>query len=116
MSDQLGTVQLAPRENPYLTRWGGSYGGGFGGERPFSEKTAGEIDAEVRRIIDQCHEEALRLLGGHRGQLDLLAKALVERETLDGQEIPAVTGVPARARVDTSKLPRLRRVWPGPIR
>src|SRR4029077_5790736 len=60
MSDQIGTVQLAPHENPYLTGGGGYYGGGFG-ERPFSESTAATIDAEVRRIIDECHVEAQRL-------------------------------------------------------
>jgi cell division protease FtsH len=94
MSDALGTVQLAPRENPYLSRLGGSYGGGLGGERSFSEKTAGEIDAEVRRIIDDCHKEARILLDAHRRQLDLLAVALVAQETLEEQEILEITGLP----------------------
>src|SRR5499427_9308312 len=56
MSERLGMVQLAPRENPYL---GG--GGAFGGERPFSERTAEAIDAEVIKIIHDCHEEARQL-------------------------------------------------------
>jgi cell division protease FtsH len=103
MSDELGTVQLAPRENPYLAVWGVSYNGGIGGGRPFSEKTAGEIDAEVRRIIDECHVEARRLLGAHRARLDLLAEALIEQETLDGQQILAVTGLPPAPALDTSK-------------
>lgn len=104
MSDELGTVQLAPRENPYLTRWGGSYGGGLGGERLFSEKTAGEIDAEVRRIIDECHGEARRLLSAHRGQLDLLAETLVEKETLEGQEILKVTGLATAPALEAAKV------------
>jgi cell division protease FtsH len=94
MSDRLGSVQLAPRDNPYLTGWGGGYGEGLGGERPFSESTAATIDAEVRRIIDECHAEAQRLLGAYRTQLDHLAEALVDRETLDEQEILKVTGLP----------------------
>src|SRR4051812_21118604 len=49
MSDRIGMVQLAPRENPYL---GG--GAGFVGAKPFSEDTAHLIDAEVHRIIDDC--------------------------------------------------------------
>jgi cell division protease FtsH len=61
MSERLGMVQLAPRENPYL---GG--GGGFVGERPFSERTAETIDAEVMKIIHDSHEEARRLLREHR--------------------------------------------------
>jgi cell division protease FtsH len=103
MSDALGTVQLAPRENPYLTGWGGAYGRGFAGERPFSEKTADAVDAEVRRIIDECHKEARSLLRAHRARLDILAEALVARETLDGQEILAVTGLPPAPALDASK-------------
>jgi len=103
MSDQLGTVQLAPRENPYLASRRGSYGGGFGGESPFSESTAAVIDAEVRRIIDECHAEARRLLGTYRAQLDLLAEALVERETLDEKEILKVTGLPTAPALKESK-------------
>ena len=57
MSERLGMVQLAPRENPYL---GGP--GGYGGEKPFSEETAEAIDAEVLKIIGESHEEAKRLL------------------------------------------------------
>ena len=57
MSERLGMVQLAPRENPYL---GGP--SGFGGDKPFSEETAEAIDAEVRRIIGDSHDEAKRLL------------------------------------------------------
>src|SRR6185437_14905932 len=55
MSEELGMVQFAPRQNPYLP------GGGFGAERPFSEATARVIDSEVRAIISESHEQALRL-------------------------------------------------------
>jgi len=89
MSEKIGLVQLAPRENPYL---GSS--GGHTGERPFSEATAEAIDAEVRRIIDESHDEARRLLSTHRKQLDLLASALLSRETLNEHEILEVTGLP----------------------
>jgi cell division protease FtsH len=100
MSEGLGLVQLAPRENPYL---GGS--GGYGGERPFSEETAKRIDAEVLKIIDESHEEAKRLLSAHRKQLDALAEALVEREALDEQEILKATGLPRAPTLETRKLP-----------
>src|SRR5205823_14531667 len=56
MSDRLGMVQLAPRENPYLV--GPSGTAGFDGSHPFSEETARAIDAEVRRIIEENHAEA----------------------------------------------------------
>jgi cell division protease FtsH len=100
MSDKLGTVQLAPRENPYL---GGS--GGNAGEKPFSEETARAIDEEVLRIIDESHEEARRLLTKHRGELETLARALLERETLDEEEILEVTGLPPAPPLENTKVP-----------
>jgi cell division protease FtsH len=89
MSERLGMVQLAPRDNPYL-----GAAGAFAGTRPFSEETARVIDAEVHRIIDECHAQATRLLVEHRRALDRLVQALLARETLDEQEILEVTGLP----------------------
>lgn len=88
MSDALGMVELAARENPYL-----SSGYGPLGRKEISEHTAQQVDQEVRRIIQECHAEATRLLTVHRAQLDQLAKALLDRETLDEQEIRQVTGL-----------------------
>ncbi|MFL5311769.1 MAG: ATP-dependent zinc metalloprotease FtsH [Myxococcales bacterium] len=102
MSEQLGLVQLAPRENPYLNAQAGYTGG-----RPFSEETARTIDAEVLRIIGESHEEARRLLTAHREQLDALAEALVARETLNEQEILEVTGLPAAPPLETGTSPSL---------
>jgi cell division protease FtsH len=98
MSERLGMVQLAPRQNPYLAGPDDYSGYGLhGGVRPFSEDTARTIDAEVLRIITESHEEARRLLTSYRTQLDMLADALIARETLDEQEILDVTGLsPAR--------------------
>lgn len=87
MSDKLGMVQLAPRDNPYL-------GLGGGGPREFGEETARVVDAEVQRIIQESHEEAKRLLLAHRAALDALVQALLARETLGEQEILQVTGLP----------------------
>src|ERR671916_366195 len=100
MSEKLGTVELAPRENPYL---GGS--GGYGGEKPFSEETARIVDSEVLRIIGECHDEARRLLTEHRKELDALARALLERETLDEEEILEVTGLPPAPPLENRKVP-----------
>ncbi|MFO1310729.1 MAG: ATP-dependent zinc metalloprotease FtsH [Burkholderiales bacterium] len=89
MSDAVGMVQLAPRQNQYL---GGP--AGFGGERAWSDETARLVDVEVQRIIGECHEEAKRLLVQHRKSLDALVRALLERETLGEHEILDVTGLP----------------------
>jgi cell division protease FtsH len=101
MSDRLGLVQLAPRDNPYLS----APTGGYVGAKPFSEVTAEAIDAEVRRIIEESHDEARRLLNAHRKQLDALAAALVARETLGEQEILEVTGLPPAPPLDAGMLP-----------
>ncbi len=87
MSDKLGMVELAARENPYLS------GHGMLPNKDISEHTARMIDEEVRRIIDECHREARRLLTKYRPALDKLTKALLERETLDEKEILEVTGL-----------------------
>jgi cell division protease FtsH len=100
MSERLGLVQLAPRENPYL-----GAPNGYGAGKPFSDRTAEAIDAEVRQIIGESHAEATRLLTAHRAQLDALAAALVARETLNEQEILKVTGLPPAPPLDTAMLP-----------
>jgi len=100
MSERLGLVQLAARENPYLNG-----AGGYGGTRPFSEDTAEAIDAEVRKIIGESHEEAKRLLRAHRKQLDALVEALLSRESLNEQEILQVTGLPPAPALETGMLP-----------
>lgn len=103
MSPKLGMVQLAPRDNPYL----GSTWGGAGGERPFSEVTAETIDSEVLKIIRESHEKATELLTLHRKELDMLAEALMTRETLDEEDILEATGLPPAPPLDTGKLPLL---------
>ncbi|HEY8196498.1 MAG TPA: ATP-dependent zinc metalloprotease FtsH [Gemmatimonadales bacterium] len=102
MSDKLGMVQLAPRQNPYLRAIPG-----IDGTRPFSEATARAIDAEVHGIIEESHDQARRLLSEHRRELDALAQALLARETLDEQEILEVTGLQPAPALDTPKGPYL---------
>ena len=97
MSDALGTVQLATRQNPYL-------GNVYGSDKPFSEETSRLIDAEVLRIISESHESAKRLLTQHRRQLDALATALLARETLDEQEILQVTGLPPAPELESVRV------------
>ncbi len=101
MSDRLGMIQLAPKQNPYLNA---AVGGGFSGGRPFSEHTAKAIDDEVLRIIGECHDEARRLLREHRPQLDALAQALLEKETLGEAEILEVTGLPRAKPLVSQKI------------
>ena len=79
-----------PREDPFLSRDPFS---GFGGSRAYSEATAEVVDGEVERILQECYAEGIRMLREHRIELDRLAHALLEHETLDEQEIIKVTGI-----------------------
>ncbi|WP_331737493.1 ATP-dependent zinc metalloprotease FtsH [Streptomyces sp. NBC_00019] len=56
-------------------------------------QTLDVIDDEMRRIVDACYEEACRKLRDHRGQLDALAQALLERETLEEADAYRIAGV-----------------------
>lgn len=103
MSERLGMVQLAPRENPYLADPNAF--GGYGRSPALSEHTARAIDDEVHQIIAESHQEAKRLLSEHRGALDALVVALLERETLDEREILQVTGLPPAPALETSPIP-----------
>ncbi len=55
--------------------------------RDYSEETAREIDNEVRTLMNECHERARRLLAKHLDDLHKVAAALLERESLDAEDI-----------------------------
>ena len=60
--------------------------------KPFSEQTAREIDEEVRRLIDEATDEARTLIETNREKVELLAKLLVERETVFAEDIEKIFG------------------------
>jgi cell division protease FtsH len=51
------------------------------------------IDSEMRRLVDECYDEACRKLRDHRGQLDALALALLEHETLEEADAYRIAGI-----------------------
>jgi cell division protease FtsH len=84
MTDSLGPLTYGEKEeNGFL------FGSGSK-SRDYSEATARDIDAEVRRIIQTQYDRARGLLEGSRDKLDRIAEALLERETLDREEIQAI--------------------------
>jgi cell division protease FtsH len=97
MSEKLGMVAYGQGEDqPFLGRDITMK------SRDYSEQTAVEIDSEVRRIICEQYEVAKKVITENRAALDRLAHALLERETLDSDEIAACLEdrpLPARARV-----------------
>ncbi|MGH7775627.1 MAG: ATP-dependent zinc metalloprotease FtsH [Candidatus Dormibacterales bacterium] len=71
----------------------GAQQGAMALHRPYSEATAQLIDDEMRRIVEECFQEARDLIKQHRGRLDTLAKALLRDDSLDEKEILRVTGI-----------------------
>src|SRR3989442_2125691 len=89
MSEKLGPLSLGKRHGPVFL------GRDLVETRNYSEEIAYEIDKEVRRIIDECYERAREILIANREKLDRVAKALLERESLEGEEISkAMAGEP----------------------
>ncbi len=75
------------------------------GAAPSSESTQRLLDEEVRRLVDSAHEEVIRLLTEHREQLDALAAALLEAETLDQPAAYEAAGVPGPPTVAAGAVP-----------
>ena len=80
MSDEMGPLQYEERQEGYL-------GYGMSQRSAMSDETARKIDAEIRKLVEGGHKRATDLLTKHNEQLHLLANALLEFETLSGDEI-----------------------------
>lgn len=80
MSDTMGPLQYEERQEGYL-------GYGMSQRSAMSDETARKIDAEIRKLVEGGHNRATELLTQHNDQLHLLANALLEFETLSGDEI-----------------------------
>ncbi len=58
--------------------------------RAYSEKVAGEIDSEVKAIVDDCYARAKAIIMSHEDILHKAAKLLLEKEKISGQEFDAL--------------------------
>jgi cell division protease FtsH len=83
MSDKLGMVQYGSEDEYYMGR-------DMARRKDYSEHTAQEIDAEVRRIIEESFKRAEELINNNRDKLELIAKALLEYETLEGSQVEEI--------------------------
>ncbi|MBI4541623.1 MAG: ATP-dependent metallopeptidase FtsH/Yme1/Tma family protein [Gemmatimonadetes bacterium] len=94
MSEKVGTIAVGDREQEIFL------GRELVQRREISERTSELVDGEVKRIIDVAYRRAHAILVENRGPLDALAATLLERETLDRDEITAVVSgqaLPPRA-------------------
>jgi cell division protease FtsH len=81
MSDKVGAMAIGDREQEIFL------GREFGQRREVSERTAEIVDDEVKKLVDEAYGRARAILLEHRQLLDVLAAALLERETLDREEL-----------------------------
>jgi cell division protease FtsH len=81
LSEQLGTVAYGENQEEVFL------GYSVARQQNISEATVRKIDGEIRRFVEEGYAEAQRILTEKRGDLELLAKGLLEFETLSGDEI-----------------------------
>ena len=84
MSEKLGPMTFGKKEEQIFL------GRDFTQQQDYSEHTAVEIDREVRRIIQDCYNQAKEILTSNLELLHLVAKELLEKEVLDGAEIDVI--------------------------
>ncbi|MFH1562796.1 MAG: ATP-dependent zinc metalloprotease FtsH [Nitrospirota bacterium] len=87
MSDTMGPIAYGKRDQEIFL------GRDFMKEKNYSEEIASKIDKEIHKIIDSCNKRAEELLKKNKDKLDLLANALIEKETLESNEIDAILGM-----------------------
>jgi cell division protease FtsH len=92
MSEQVGAISY-------------SAGNGLDGAQlePLGEETRRDIDKEIRRILQAAYDKAERKIDEHRDDVEAIARALLERETLDGAEVDELLAAP----FDGSGVPAL---------
>ena len=84
MSDTLGMVEYGEHEDYVFL------GRDITRSRDYSESTAQEIDREVRRLVDDAYNRAKKIILENRAKLEVIAKALLEFETLDAAHIKEI--------------------------
>src|SRR5438477_11901973 len=84
MSERLGMVEYGEHEDYVFL------GREISRSRDYSEATAEEIDREVRRLSDEAYVRARDLISAHRDTVEVVAKALLEYETIHGSQIEEI--------------------------
>ena len=125
MTDTLGAIKLGDSNaEPFLGR-------DYGHTRNYSEDVAAKVDAETKKFLAEAHQEAFDILEENRDVLDALVVALLEKETLDKEQVaevfeplrrrptrPAWTGSPDRepSNIPPVAVPKTSATAPSPRR
>jgi cell division protease FtsH len=81
MSERIGPLAVGDKEQEIFL------GREFAQRREISERTAQMVDDEVKRLVDEAYARATTIISGHRELLDRIADALLERETVDREDL-----------------------------
>ncbi len=84
MSEKLGPLTLGQKQGEVFL------GRDFTTHQDYSDQIAYQIDQEVRRLVDEAYERAETILKNHRERLDIIARALIDHETLEKEELLAL--------------------------
>jgi len=84
MSEELGPIHYGTEKDEVFL------GHSVGGNKSISGTTAAKVDAEVKKIVSNAYDSARKTLMDFRHELETLALALIEHETLNGEEIPRI--------------------------
>ena len=79
MSKQIGTLSYHSDDEVFI-------GGSYGKTKSYSESVAGQIDDEVKSVIDAAYSKALELLTDNRDKLDAVAEFLLKHENMTGEQ------------------------------
>ena len=99
MSEELGPVYLDSDQEVFV-------GMEFGQSRSYSEETAARIDAEVKKLCQQCYDMAVQALTENRDKLDLLTEALLQHETISRQEFVTLMDTGVMPEITAANKPR----------
>jgi cell division protease FtsH len=91
MTDKFGPLTFEKERRPMFLDIGLP-----SGAKEYSEDTAREIDQEVKRLVDEAYKKVREVLTTHQDKLRTLAAALLQKETIEGDEIRKILGLPEK--------------------
>ncbi len=110
MSDRLGPMRYGKPEGEVFL------GRDYSRQQDYSDEIASIIDEEVRKLINQAHEEARQILSAHRDALDRIAEQLVAQETIDAENVRGIFADVPKWEHDEDGSMRIRSPHDAPLR